>query len=120
MLGDDTGITRLTPVPVAGGLVFASLTAGYPHTCGVTAAGIAYCWGGDRFGNLGTEPFGPTEGRSSPRSVAGGLVFAQITAGTYYTCGVTTAQLAYCWGHNTSGQLADWTATDRHVPTRVK
>jgi alpha-tubulin suppressor-like RCC1 family protein len=42
------------PVPVVGGLRFASLSAGTNHVCGVSVEGRAYCWGGGAEGQLGT------------------------------------------------------------------
>jgi alpha-tubulin suppressor-like RCC1 family protein len=48
----DAGI-RSTPVAVAGGLTFATLTAGGEHTCGLTSGGAAYCWGNNFSGQLG-------------------------------------------------------------------
>src|SRR4029077_18119616 len=39
-------------VPVADGL--ASVAAGMDHTCGLTPAGVAYCWGNGTFGQLGS------------------------------------------------------------------
>ena len=51
------GQTLLTPTPVSGGLTFASLEAGDEHTCGVTGAGDAYCWGAGTFGRLGDGGF---------------------------------------------------------------
>jgi len=33
-----------------------------------------------------------------------------ISVGTFHTCGVTTAAVAFCWGSNTSGQLGATTA----------
>ncbi len=41
------------PVPVAGGLRFKSLAAGNSFTCGVTVQGEIYCWGDNRYGQLG-------------------------------------------------------------------
>ncbi len=41
----STGTPAFTPVPVAGGLTFASIAAGVNRTCALTPAGAAYCWG---------------------------------------------------------------------------
>ena len=46
-----------TPVPVTGGYTFAAISAGRDHTCGVTGAGAAYCWGADNTGDLGRGGF---------------------------------------------------------------
>ncbi len=66
--GDGTWSGRLSPVLVAGGLSFAAVTAGYSHTCGITFAGAAYCWGGNANGNLGD---GTTTDRPVPVKVVG-------------------------------------------------
>ena len=50
--GSSTGGST-TPVPVLGGLTFASVSAGRFHTCGVTTNGTAYCWGDNRSNTLG-------------------------------------------------------------------
>ena len=65
-LGDGTNTTnRLTPVLVQApaGVSFAAVTAGAVHTCGVTAAGTAYCWGRNVEGQLGD---GTTTDRLTP------------------------------------------------------
>ncbi|HVO35011.1 MAG TPA: hypothetical protein VMT21_05565, partial [Gemmatimonadales bacterium] len=59
---------RLAPVAVAGGLTFASLTAGRYHTCGLTRGGAAYCWGYNYYGELGDST---TTDRLSPVRVLG-------------------------------------------------
>ncbi|MFL5495476.1 MAG: RCC1 domain-containing protein [Gemmatimonadales bacterium] len=125
-LGDGTTTDRPSPVAVAGGLKFRQVSAGgtfsggkigsgsdFAHTCGVTTSDRAYCWGDNVFGELGA---GITEGGSlTPVAVAGGLSFRLVSAGGRHTCGVTTANLAYCWGANSFGQLGDGT---NHGPER--
>jgi alpha-tubulin suppressor-like RCC1 family protein len=115
-LGDGTTTDHLVPTPVAGGLEFATLSAGWAWTCGIATTGVAYCWGGSAFGALGD---GSTTNRLVPTPVAGGLTFATISAGDGHTCGVTLNGEAYCWGFNAYGQLGDGTTTNQIVPTRV-
>ena len=116
-VGDGGTISpRLGPVLVAGGVTFTAVSAGFNHTCGVTAAGAAYCWGENFLGQLGD---GTTTNRSSPVLVAGGVSFAAVSAGSIHTCGVTAAGAAYCWGNNSEGQLGDGTTTSRASPVLV-
>jgi len=110
-LGDGTTSSpRLAPVRVQGGLRFRTVTASAYHGCGVTGVGKAYCWGDNSSGQLGT---GTTSSFSSPQltpvAVEGGLRFRNLSAGPFYTCGVTTDDRAYCWGYNGSGRLGDGT-----------
>ncbi len=42
-----------------------------------------------------------------------------MSGGGVHTCGVTTDNRAYCWGHNLFGQLGDGTTTDRLTPVAV-
>jgi len=106
----------LTPQPVVGGLMFASLSLG-GDTCGLTAEGAAYCWGDNDYGEVGNGTTGPNRGVTLPAPVAGGLVFASLAPGSFHTCGLTAAHAVYCWGYNFYGQLGDGTTTDRSVPT---
>jgi alpha-tubulin suppressor-like RCC1 family protein len=104
------------PVEVAGAITLAVLSAGGGHTCAVTPAGAAYCWGGNDFGQLGD---GSATASSTPVPVAGGLTFATVRAGYRHTCAVTTFGAAYCWGWNGFGQLGDGSTTDRSTPVPV-
>jgi alpha-tubulin suppressor-like RCC1 family protein len=104
-LGDGTANDRSTvPVPVAGAHEFRELSAGREHTCGVTTAGKAYCWGLGGSGQLGD---GTTDYGSTPRVVRGDYVFSSVSAGYLHTCGVTDAGRALCWGYNLFGQLGN-------------
>ena len=58
--------TRKNPVLVAGGLNFAAVSTGGNHTCGLTGAGAAYCWGQGLYGQLGN---GTAINRLKPRGV---------------------------------------------------
>lgn len=94
-----------------------SISAGGEHTCALTAAGDAWCWGSNSNGQLGNGTIGGSN--QTPALVSGGLKFVSISAGGSHTCGVTPAGAIFCWGANASGQLGDGTQTDRPVPTRV-
>jgi alpha-tubulin suppressor-like RCC1 family protein len=56
-----------------------------------------------------TSPTAPTPEPSSALSTASvtALAFRQVSAGGNHTCGVTTGNVAYCWGSNEFGQLGD-------------
>lgn len=119
-LGDGTTTPRLTPVAVVmpAGVTFASMSAGYANSCGLTTAGAAYCWGRNVFGELGD---GTTTERLTPVAVAmpAGVTFASLAVGFVYTCGLTPAGAGYCWGVNSGGRLGDGTTTDRLIPVAV-
>ena len=94
-LGDGTvEPARGTPGPVAGDLRFAEVHAGTVHSCGVTTAGRAYCWGDNEWGRLGD---GTTTNRPLPTAVVGDPVFADLSADQNQTCGVTVGRVTYCW-----------------------
>lgn len=105
-----------TPVPVSGGLTFTAISAGSYHNCGLTAGGAMYCWGLNRFGQLGD---GTTIDRNTPVLVSGGVTFTSVSAGRDHTCGLSSASIVYCWGYNLSGELGDRTTINRSVPVRV-
>jgi alpha-tubulin suppressor-like RCC1 family protein len=93
-LGEGLGnVFESVPVPVAGGYKFKQLTAGRQHTCGLTVANEAYCWG-DGFG-LGMIVDNPI---LAPMHTAAGITFQSLSAGGSYTCGLATSGDVYCWG----------------------
>jgi len=57
-----------TPVAVAGGLRFVTISAGGAHTCGIATDGVAYCWGANAAGQLGD---GTTTASATPVRVVG-------------------------------------------------
>jgi alpha-tubulin suppressor-like RCC1 family protein len=111
------GITSYvaTPAALAVSLKFASVSAGFDHTCGV-ANGIAYCWGNNARGQLGT---GALISAPTPAAVAGGNSFRSVSAGMSHSCGVTSAGAALCWGANDAAQLGVGTLSVSPSPTAV-
>jgi len=124
---------RLVPTPVSGELRFVALAADnqndiFGHTCGITAANAAYCWGENVAGELGapTSETCPGIGANpphpcarSPVGVSGGLLLRMIAAGIDHTCAITTSGQAYCWGGNSHGQLGNGTTTASSTPVLV-
>ncbi|HYC31579.1 MAG TPA: hypothetical protein VEB59_04775 [Gemmatimonadales bacterium] len=103
--GPDPSVAAAAP------LSFLQVDAGIEHACGLAADGKAWCWGANQFGELGIPPEDSPHPCSSrpcalrPVAVSGTLRFRQIEAGSHVTCGLTTADEAYCWGANDGGQL---------------
>jgi alpha-tubulin suppressor-like RCC1 family protein len=118
-IGDGTTTRRLRPTRVTGGLAFRSVDGGGwdGATCGVTTGSAAYCWGVNFFGRLGSgSSTGPENCRdpysgvghpcsTRPVPVVGGLAFREVSAALFNSCGVTTSNVAYCWGSNLHGEL---------------
>ncbi|MFN5926593.1 MAG: RCC1 domain-containing protein, partial [Roseiflexaceae bacterium] len=88
-IGDgNVGVDRRNaPVAVSmpAGVTFASISAGYSHTCALTSAGTAYCWGRNLYGQIGDGT--TTVERSAPVAVSmpAGVTFASISAGSDLT-----------------------------------
>lgn len=118
VLGDGTQTPRLTPVSVVGleqGVQAISL--GAYHSCAVTDAGAAKCWGYNKSGQLGD---GTSITQMTPVDVSNlGKEVRAITTGGWHSCAVTVNGVARCWGLNSNGQLGDGTTVDRLTPTDV-
>ena len=106
-----------SPVEVdAGAIRFTRIYAGGGHSCGLTAAGKAYCWGDNRAGQVGD---GSTTDRTRPVEVASTAGYEELSLGTSHTCGRTSGGAVNCWGSNGRGQIGDGTRGNRTRPVRV-
>jgi alpha-tubulin suppressor-like RCC1 family protein len=110
------GYPVITPTVVLGGLTFAAVGAGYDDACGLTTGGAAYCWGYNKYGELGN---GDTTVSTVPVAVAGGLSFVALSTGYFHTCGLASGGRAYCWGGNFAGELGNGTTTASSTPVAV-
>ncbi|MGH3375790.1 MAG: RCC1 domain-containing protein [Actinoallomurus sp.] len=77
------------------------------------AAGIAGCGDSDQ---------SPTSPAVEPAVAAATspLSFKIVGTGSFFACGITTDNRAFCWGDNADGQLGDGTRIDHPRPAEVK
>ena len=81
-----------------------SIGAGDWHSCAVTDAGAAKCWGENLHGQIGNGVFGVNQ--PIPASVIGlGGSAVGIAGGERHTCAVMSSGAVACWGRNDFGQL---------------
>jgi len=115
-LGDGTTADRRTPTQeTSGASDWASVAAGWRHTCGVKTDGSLHCWGRNTADQLGD---GTTVDRRAPtREASGAAHWASVSAGWRHSCGVKTDGSLHCWGRNVSGKLGDGTTTNRATPS---
>jgi alpha-tubulin suppressor-like RCC1 family protein len=86
-LGDNTLVSRSSPVSVVGGFTdWISASGGGNHSVAVRANGTVWAWGDNFRGGLGA---GTTTTRSSPVSVVGGFTdWISASAGSNHSLGV--------------------------------
>jgi alpha-tubulin suppressor-like RCC1 family protein len=118
-LGDGTTTNRPAPTPVNGlGSGVKAIAAGLEHTCAITDAGAALCWGGNSRGQLGDNS---GQNQLTPAPVQGlsqGVV--ALALGDFHTCALTDAGGVKCWGLGYDGQLGyGQNIEDKRTPTDV-
>lgn len=122
-IGDGTNSRWSVPTQVSmpSGVTFTSISTGAEHTCALTAASIAYCWGSQNvFGVIGDGATLTNRLSPVPVVMPAGVTFSSISAGYFNTCAIGSDGAAYCWGINDPyGAVGDGTTTTRSIPTRV-
>jgi alpha-tubulin suppressor-like RCC1 family protein len=116
-LGGDQGVSSAVPRRVVGVPPAVRLAAGSAHGCALTVGRVVWCWGSNLRGQLGVG-FG-TAGSLPPTPVSGLTDVVSLAAGVSYTCAVTEAGQALCWGDNSQGQLGSDATINAWLPTPV-
>jgi alpha-tubulin suppressor-like RCC1 family protein len=82
-----------------------SVSNGDDHTCGLTPAGEAYCWGVNVYGQVGVGTSGGVFNR--PTKVTGNHTFTQMAVGSISACALELDGRVFCWGANNVNSLGD-------------
>jgi alpha-tubulin suppressor-like RCC1 family protein len=108
---------------VTAGETWATIDPGGTYACGVTASGAGLCWGNNFYGNLGngSKHNSTNVEQTSRTQISGGHSWSKIEATDGgYTCGITTAGAAYCWGTGSNGVLGNGSTTSaQQTPVAV-
>jgi alpha-tubulin suppressor-like RCC1 family protein len=118
------GVTSAPATVVVTRPTFVTLFAGESarHTCGLTTAGAAFCWGDNIEGALGngTLTSGLTGGLAFPIGVLEFGTMSALAAGAGFTCAVATPSgLVSCWGAGDHNKLGNNSVLGRPVPGPV-
>lgn len=110
--GGPPGGGHTVPTPVAGRVVFRSISAGYFHSCGVARDGRTYCWGRNEQGEVGTTA---RTGSTTPARVAGDLASRMVLAAPEFdfSCATDPNGALRCWGSGCYGQLGLDSVTEK-------
>lgn len=79
------------------------LALGRKHACAIDSAGELWCWGQNRYGQLGQSPL-DLAFSGTPQRVGAGP-WTAVVAGTEHTCALREGQVT-CWGANHVGQAS--------------
>lgn len=100
-----------SPSQAAAGTV-ASVSVGLQHSCVVTTAGGAMCWGSN-----------PGNGTTTSKTPVGVLGLTSgvkaVATGTSFSCALTDAGAVMCWGDSTYGQLGNGATSNSTIPVAV-
>lgn len=109
--------TSDSAVPVAvGGILAASISLGYRHTC--ASGAVAACWGHNANGQLGNgEPTGDVFVPMNVADIANSV--DSFSSGFTHTCALLVDGRVACWGAGLSGQLGNGTASNSATPVIV-
>jgi alpha-tubulin suppressor-like RCC1 family protein len=117
-LGDNTIVSKLTPVLVLGQTkTFCYISAGTDTSMGLEYNGDIWSWGTNTNGILGINSVVST---LTPRSVCGTLkTFCRISIGVSHSAAIDKYGKVWAWGLNTSGQLGRNSLTNYSTPISI-
>ena len=102
------------PAAVPGISEVKSIIVGGNSTCAIKDNADLYCWGDNKYGQLGT---GGTADVFVPTKILENI--ADVDIGINHTCAIDLGNQLYCWGENQFGQLGDTTQNSSTLPVSI-
>ena len=114
MLGDNTTVTKSSPVFIASGN-WTSVSAGGTHSAAIRSDGVLFAWGLGASGQLGT---GNTGAGLNPTQV-GSSSWTMVSAGGTHTAAIRSDKILFAWGYGAAGRLGDNTIISKSSPVQI-
>ncbi len=110
------------PASAMGEIDVTKISVGSTHVCAVADAQV-YCWGDNRYGQLGNKSYRdslvPVAVHVTDGSLLSQKEMIDVTAGFGFTCALASDYTVSCWGRNDHGQLGNGTLKKSNVPVSV-
>lgn len=119
-LGTDSTDDIVTPTQISSvsDNDWLQLSAGYFSSCATKTDNSLWCWGGNRFGQLGN---GTIANKLDPVLIDNTQQWTAVDGGHKHTCAIANSgaeNTVWCWGDNFAGQLGDNSDIIRSTPVQ--
>lgn len=117
-IGNNTTTTMYsTPVAVCGNHTFCEISSGVNFTLALDNHGIAWSWGGNAYGQLGTMT--TAHGESIPTAVCGNKTFCAIKADYNTSYALDNHGYLWAWGNGLRGVIGNNSVSCQSSPVAV-
>ncbi|XP_047409468.1 probable E3 ubiquitin-protein ligase HERC4 isoform X1 [Sciurus carolinensis] len=120
LLGSEECIRVPRNIKSLSDIQIVQVACGYYHSLALSKASEVFCWGQNKYGQLGLGI--DSKKQASPQLIKSllGIPFMQVAAGGAHSFVLTLSGAIFGWGRNKFGQLGLNDENDRYVPNLLK
>ncbi|XP_058527672.1 probable E3 ubiquitin-protein ligase HERC4 isoform X5 [Ochotona princeps] len=120
LLGSEECIRVPRNIKSLSDIQIVQVACGYYHSLALSKASEVFCWGQNKYGQLGLGV--DCKKQTSPQLIKSllGIPFMQVAAGGAHSFVLTLSGAIFGWGRNKFGQLGLNDENDRYVPNLLK
>ncbi|XP_037661310.1 probable E3 ubiquitin-protein ligase HERC4 isoform X4 [Choloepus didactylus] len=120
LLGSEECIRVPRNIKSLSDIQIVQVACGYYHSLALSKASEVFCWGQNKYGQLGLGL--DCKKQASPQLIKSllGIPFMQVAAGGAHSFVLTLSGAIFGWGRNKFGQLGLNDENDRYVPNLLK